>query len=208
MIPLHRLETLALQHFGRVPVAGFLNRLASGIKAWFPSKLAVNGFAETVSCQEGSFDTVVPTWNWWAPAPVFLACASIAAPFLCSRGFLALGWALQRGFALVCHQEPERSFCIFNSHVAICSRCLGIYLGAGLGLLFSMSRIIALQLLMVAAAFNLLDAATEVAGLHGNWSRVRFGLGLLFGTAAALVVRSAMANKSRSATEGEIHYSA
>jgi uncharacterized membrane protein len=197
-----------LPHFCHILGAGFKNRFALGIRAYFSSKLVVNGLAETVPCQEGLLDTVEATWNWWALAPLFLACASIAAPFLCSRGLLALGWALQRGFALVCHQQPERSFWIFSGRVAICARCLGIYLGTALGLRFSMSRIIALRLLIIAAAFNLLDAATEIAGLHGNWLQVRFGVGLLFGTAAGLVVRSAMANDSRSATQGENRYSA
>ncbi len=101
-----------------------------------------------------------------------------------------MGLALGRGFALVCHQRPERSFWIFGDSVAVCSRCLGIYLGAAIGLWFRLPRAIAFRLLMVAASLNLLDAATELAGWHGNWLDVRLALGLLLGAGGALLISS------------------
>jgi len=140
---------------------------------------------------------VILRWNWWALAPLALVAAAASVPFFLNHGFLATGLALQRGFALVCHQRPERSFIIFGGTIAVCSRCLGIYLGAVCGLLFRTSRSVALRLLIVAVALNLLDAASEVAGLHGNWLGVRFALGLVLGTAAGLVVLSAMTTRSR-----------
>jgi uncharacterized membrane protein len=118
------------------------------------------------------------------------AAAVIAAPYFLTHGFLVIGLALDRGFALICHQRPERSFWIFGGAVAVCSRCLGIYLGAALGLLFRTSRRIAVRLLIGAAALNLLDAVTELAGLHGNWLIIRFAFGLLLGAAAVLLISS------------------
>ncbi len=106
--------------------------------------------------------------EWWALVPLALVCAAMATPYLLTHGAL-IGVVFERGFAIVCHQRPERSLWIFGGSVAVCSRCLGIYLGAAIGLLFRMSRTIALRLLMAAAAINLLDAASELAGLHGNW---------------------------------------
>jgi uncharacterized membrane protein len=129
-------------------------------------------------------------WTWWALAPVALVCAALVTPYLLRNGFLPIGFALERGFALVCHQRPERCFWMFGGQVAVCARCLGIYLGATLGLLLRTSRRTALQLLIAAAALNLLDAASESFGLHGNWLDVRFVLGLALGAAAALLISS------------------
>ena len=66
----------------------------------------------------------------------------------------------------------------------------GDLLGAAVGLLFRTTRTIALRLLLAAAALNFLDAASELAGLHGNWLAVRFALGLSLGSTAALLIRS------------------
>ena len=122
----------------------------------------------------------------------------IAAPYFLTHGFLAMGLALERGFAIVCHQRPERSFWIFGAEMAVCPRCLGIYLGAAVGLLFRTSRRMALRLLIAAAAANLLDAMTELAGLHGNWLALRFVFGLLLGATAASLISSAVAETRRS----------
>ena len=124
--------------------------------------------------------------------PLTLAAAVVAAPYFLTHGFPAIGLALYRGFAIVCHQRPERSFWISGASVAVCSRCLGIYLGAAMGLLFRTSRRIAFRLLIAATALNLVDAATELAGLHGNWLLVRFAFGLLLGATAALLISSSV----------------
>jgi len=131
-------------------------------------------------------------WNWWILVPLAFVAAVVAAPFLLTHGFLALGLALERGFAIVCHQRPERSFWMFGAEVAVCARCLGIYLGVAIGLLFRTSRRIALPLLIAAAALNLLDATSELMGLHGNWLATRFVFGMLLGGTAALLISSSV----------------
>ncbi len=137
-----------------------------------------------------------PAWNWWILAPLLLFAAALAVPYFLTHGFFVMGLALQRGFALVCHQHPERSFRLFGGSVAVCSRCLGIYLGAALGLLFRTSRKVALRLLLAAAALNLLDVAGELARLHGNWLEVRFALGLVLGMAGAIMIASSVRGTS------------
>jgi uncharacterized membrane protein len=114
----------------------------------------------------------------------------MAVPYFLTHGPVAIGLALERGFAVVCHQRPARSFWIFGGSVAVCSRCLGIYLGAALGLLLRASRAIAMRLLFVAAAINLFDAASELAGRHGNWLGVRLALGFALGATGALLISS------------------
>lgn len=131
-------------------------------------------------------------WNSWALAPLALVASVIAVPYFLAHGCLPVALAMQRGFALVCHQRPERSFWISGAPVAVCARCLGIYLGAAIGLLLRTSRRLAVLLLATAAALNLLDFATELTGLHGNWMGVRFALGFALGTAGALLISSAI----------------
>lgn len=132
----------------------------------------------------------VASWNRWAIAPTALALTAVSVPYLLTHHFAYVGFALQQAFALVCHQHPERSFWIFGAPVAVCARCLGIYLGAAIGFLLLASRRTAIQLLGAAAALNLLDVLTEFAGLHGNWIDVRFVLGLALGIAGGLLVNS------------------
>ena len=127
----------------------------------------------------------------WALGPAALASAAIATPWLVFHS-PAIGLALQRGFALVCHQQAERSFFLFGGTVAVCARCLGIYLGAALGMLVRVRRELAWRLLLGAATINFIDWLVELAGLHGNWMLARFALGLTLGAAAAMLVAENM----------------
>ncbi len=127
----------------------------------------------------------------WAILPLTVVLMAIAVPYLWGR-IPVIAFAMDRALFLVCHQLPARSFWIFGAPVAICARCLGIYLGAALGLLLRTSRFVAMRLLVVAAFLNLLDAVTEVAGWHGNWMMARFVLGFALGAAAALLISSSM----------------
>jgi uncharacterized membrane protein len=133
---------------------------------------------------------ILDRW-YWVGGPIALAAAAVAAPWFLQHDYpVAVG--LYRGFAFVCHQRPERSFWLLGAPVAVCARCLGIYIGAAIGFLLRTSRQLALRILIVAAAINLIDAMAELAGLHGNWMLVRFGLGLMLGAAGALLISSSM----------------
>ena len=125
--------------------------------------------------------------KWYAIVPATLAVIAIAVPWLMARA-PEIGLALQRGFSLVCHQQPERSFVLFGGSVAVCARCLGIYLGAAAGLLIRLQRQLPKQLLIFAVAINAIDWISEFIGIHGNWMSLRFGLGFALGMAAAMLV--------------------
>jgi len=130
------------------------------------------------------------TGKWSAIVPAMFALAAIAVPWLTGRT-PEIAFALQRGFALVCHQQPERSFVLFSGSVAVCGRCLGIYLGATVGLLIDAPRLVAWRLFLVAASINAIDWLSELSRLHGNWMFARFVLGVTLGaTAATLVIAS------------------
>jgi uncharacterized membrane protein len=139
--------------------------------------------------------------NGWGLVPLLLTLTVIGVPYLLTHGLPVAAMVLHSGFALVCHQQPERCFWIFGAPVAVCTRCLGIYLGASIGLLLHTSRRLAFQLLMIAAALNLLDVLTEFAGLHGNWLALRFVLGLSLGVTAALLVSSSIELRTTASAE-------
>jgi uncharacterized membrane protein len=119
--------------------------------------------------------------------PAAFGLIAVATPFFL-HSIPMLGFPLQRGFALVCHQQPERSFILFGGSIAVCARCLGIYLGAGMGLLLRVPRPIAWRWLIAAVVINALDWLAEIAGMHGNWMFTRFALGFTLGATAAMLV--------------------
>jgi uncharacterized membrane protein len=162
--------------------------IPQGLKPYFLE--TPHGTAEAVPLQNMALRRGVARRSWSVIAPLALVGAAVAVPYLLAQGAVAIGLALERGFAIVCHQRPERSLWIFGGSIAVCSRCLGIYLGAAIGLLFRMSRAIALRLLIAATALNAIDAASELAGLHGNWLGVRLVLGFVLGAAGALLISS------------------
>ena len=125
----------------------------------------------------------------WA-LPSALAIAALAAPLLSGHPLAA--WAIREFFSRVCHQEPARSFWLAGAPVAVCARCLGIYLGAAAGAWMGWSRRLAIRFLAVAAAVNGLDVASELAGLHGNWMDVRFAFGVALGVGMAAVVAGSL----------------
>jgi uncharacterized membrane protein len=125
--------------------------------------------------------------KWYAIVPLTLAVVAVAVPWLMAHS-PQLGFALQRGFALVCHQRAERSFFLFGGSIAVCARCLGIYLGASVGLMVRVPHRIAWHWLLVAAALNLADWLAEFGGIHGNWMVTRLVLGIALGVGAGLLV--------------------
>jgi uncharacterized membrane protein len=127
--------------------------------------------------------------------------AALAAPALSQHPLAA--WAIREFFSRVCHQEAARSFWLWGAPVAVCARCLGIYLGAAAGAWLGWRWRAAVRFLAVAAMVNGLDVVTELAGLHGNWMDVRFMFGLALGVGMAAVVAAAEGSPLRhSGTEG------
>jgi len=134
-----------------------------------------------------------------ALVPLTLAGLAIAAPLLATSPLLSI--AIRDFFSVVCHQDPARSFWIAGAPVAVCVRCLGIYLGAALGALVAVRRTVALRFAAITVAANALDVAAEWGGLHGNLPAMRFALGLAVGAAlGALVAAWAIESNTESAT--------
>jgi uncharacterized membrane protein len=123
--------------------------------------------------------------------PAGLALLALVAPFLWREHALA-AWAVTQFFSVVCHQDPGRSFWLAGAPVAVCARCLGIYLGAAAGAWLRMPHARTLRLVLVVAGLNAIDVLAEIAGFHGSWTAARFVLGGALGVAIGALVVSAL----------------
>src|SRR5687768_17707700 len=65
---------------------------------------------------------------WLISAIVVLAIVSLIMMAPLTAGS-HLANSIYGGFAVVCHQLPERSYFIFGHKLAVCSRCTGLYAG-------------------------------------------------------------------------------
>ncbi len=157
------------------------------------SSLTLHGAAKAAPLQSSASGDLVFRGNSWSFGPIAFVVAALVVPYFLTHGLGLPAFVLRRGFALICHQRPERCFWIFGAPVAVCARCVGIYVGAAIGLLMRTSRRIAMRALVIITALNAADALAEVAGLHGNWMFVRFALGLALGAAGAVLISSSLA---------------
>lgn len=128
--------------------------------------------------------------------PALLAGTALSAPVLSYHGMLLAALAVLQFLSPVCHQDPARSFWILGEPVAVCARCLGIYLGAAAGAWFPAPRRVLVAGLALFAALNLADVLTEAAAWHGNWKLTRFLLGALLGLAAGSLVANSIKRES------------
>jgi uncharacterized membrane protein len=120
-------------------------------------------------------------------AILVLALAPLFAPLLTATHPLA-ALLVRSFFSRLCHQDPNRSFVIRGSPVAVCVRCLGIYCGVALGMFLQLGKASAIRLLAVAMLFNLLDVGSGMLHWHGNMPVTRFWLGLLLGVGVGSIL--------------------
>lgn len=127
-----------------------------------------------------------------------LCTLALAPPVILSAGFPLAAAAAYFFFSPVCHQMPDRSFAILGFPLAVCHRCLGIYLGLLAGSLIPipwMHRSPATRRLWLlwAMAPIALDALLPWCGLWVNTGVSRFVTGLCFGIPAASLLVHALA---------------
>ncbi|MDP9269120.1 MAG: DUF2085 domain-containing protein [Acidobacteriota bacterium] len=126
--------------------------------------------------------------------PLALVALAISAPLLATSPLLNI--SIRNFFSIVCHQDAARSFWIAGAPMAVCVRCLGVYLGAVVGAVVPLRRAVALRLVAAAVGFNALDVAAEAFGRHGNLPAMRFGFGLALGAAVGALVAAWVADSA------------
>jgi len=132
-----------------------------------------------------------------AALPGTLALAALAYPLLIASGCTLSALGIHTFFSHICHQASERSFFLVGTPLAVCARCIGIYAGAAVGAFLRVERALAIKALWTTLALNIVEAATEYAGLHGNWLVVRALLGFALGAAVAALVAQAVREERR-----------
>jgi uncharacterized membrane protein len=137
---------------------------------------------------------------------IAIACAltlmALATPLLAARHPL-VALAVRGFFSSVCHEDRARSLLVRGKPVAVCIRCLGIYLGGALGSAIGLARGTAERVnkvdvnqktvryaLLSAALLNAFDWIAESLRWHGNQPFPRFLLGMSLGIAAGLLLTS------------------
>jgi len=110
------------------------------------------------------------------------------APYLKSRSS-SWGALVCAVYAPTCHQAASRSFYCFGYPVAVCARCLGIYLGflAGLGFYplsrgFRQIRLPPARLFLSVSAPIVLDTLGNFSGLWLTSGWLRLATGVLWGS--------------------------
>jgi uncharacterized membrane protein len=101
-----------------------------------------------------------------------------------------------KAFTGLCHQDPQRSFWINGSPMAVCSRCFGIYSAVfGGWLLFPLVPKLLQQingykrwLLGGILLINFIDILGNFLGIWQNTLFSRFALGTMIGFSAVLVI--------------------
>lgn len=124
---------------------------------------------------------------------IMLGSVLLAALFLIAWNGWEFGHSL---FSHLCHQKSERCFTLGASHLAVCSRCFGIYFGmtGGCAIVWlQTNKIFTLNpwmgmILGISAIVNLLDFGFEWFGFYQNAIWTRALLGLLLGMSLVLFV--------------------
>lgn len=100
----------------------------------------------------------------------------------------AVGEAMDRAFAPLCHRLPERTLVLAGVAMPLCSRCAGIFAGVAMGALVGRPRWPLLwwrRLIGATGALMVLDVVTQDLGIHPVWHVTRVVTGALFGLAIA-----------------------
>lgn len=115
-----------------------------------------------------------------------------AAPWLMAGGHPLPAVILYRGFSVICHQLPDRSFQYHSLPFGVCARCTGIYAGFLVGLLvYPLWRSLLetepppVKLLVAAALPMFVDFGGDLVGLFVNNHLSRTLTGAIAGTVVA-----------------------
>lgn len=152
---------------------------------------------------------VVPTrrplvfWLVSAATVVLLVSLIVVAPIAAADGHSVLAEGIYRGFGILCHQRPDRSYFIEGHKLAVCSRCTGLYAGFAFTLLiYPLVRSLRSaappprKVLFLAAVPLLIDFGLAFLGLWENTHTSRLLTGILLGSVTVFFVMPGIADLS------------
>lgn len=93
---------------------------------------------------------------------------------------------ISKFYSPVCHQISEKSFELFGTHLLVCARCTGIYLGAFFMIALTLfkkpsSFNLNLKWFVIPSALLLIDVLASTAGIYSYSKLSAFGSGIFFG---------------------------
>lgn len=88
-------------------------------------------------------------------------------------------------FRMICHGIPERCLVVFGSTMPVCSRCIGIYAGAivGIGAALLLRRRLPGIVAALAVLPLAIDGVTQALGIRESTNAIRFATGFVAGAA-------------------------
>jgi uncharacterized membrane protein len=158
-----------------------------------------------VGASIGTWAEAVGRWmekHWLIVLPVsFAGIASLAAlaPLLDVWGLERPASIVYRGYGLLCHQKPERSFWLAGQQMALCARDIGLLgglaLGGAIAALWTRIRLPVWWAILCVLPLAI-DGGTQLLGLRESTNMVRVTTGLLAGLATALYLLPEVAARS------------
>lgn len=128
----------------------------------------------------------------------------LLAPVAMARGLQNISSPLYTFFSYICHQLPERSLHIEGHHLAVCSRCFGVYFGLLFGFLIypfwrNIEEIepLARFWLFLSLVPISIDWALTMFGVWENTHLSRFITGLILGAVCATFIIPALVEITR-----------
>lgn len=145
-------------------------------------------------------------------ASLFLLITALGGGLFNQPGLWFDHWQ-HKAFRGLCHQDPQRSYWIAGTPMAVCSRCFGIYAGffaAWLALPLIGSRFHQIEsylkkILLGAVGINIMDVLLNFLGLWQNSLDSRLLAGMLLGLSVAFVIGFELLEKTQPNLKG-IHY--
>jgi uncharacterized membrane protein len=151
-------------------------------------------------CVEGHL-AVHRTLRWLFSAAAVVWAVAIPAAAFAARPGVTVGIQVSAALpyaigAIVCHQQPARSFALWSHQLPVCARCTGLYAGAALVALVAAvhaPRVVRRRAVLFMAALP------TIATLAYEWSTgimpsnlLRAITGVVLGAAVALIILSAL----------------
>src|SRR5262245_53329418 len=96
----------------------------------------IENYAPQVAANPAAIKTGRNVWLVLFSLSAIWLALIVAAPLLKQAHLTNISSILYYTFSFICHQLPGRSFHLGPDILAVCARCLGVYVGVFLGFLF------------------------------------------------------------------------